>query len=220
MIFPRAYTIEKTRKARNIAFHIPAFFTAFVPSENTSTFPSNDHNSMKSLSPLLVPRMRGVKSLPMLSRPWLFQPNVQGPLNGRLCISNLDLTHNANSQQRSRMYLYHRVYIVFIAFGIIFLTSLSIMISFGKFQTSNRRVAFDPRDSESFQCKETSNMSPWIQTPVHDRRFFPQYNQLSDFLDGHASVSEINSIPSNEESGAAVCVFRTNIKYWNHFPHT
>jgi hypothetical protein len=165
------------------------------------------------------PRMKGVKSLPIIGPPWLFQPRRTNSVHGRNGISHTDPTNHANPQQRRLLYLYYRMHIVFIAVGTIFLTAMSIMKSFGHFPTFSASVdAIDPFDSESFQCSEIHNMSSWIQTPVHDQRFFPQYNQLSDFLDGQASLAEIDRW-NDDPSGAAICKFRTDIRYWNHFPH-
>jgi hypothetical protein len=177
---------------------------------------------MIPLSPLHhpAPRMKGVRSLPILGRPWLFQPRMPTPTPGQGSTNNADSTNKAKPKPKRLSYLYYRMHIVFIAMVIMFLTAVSIMISFGKFLMPKGQFGFDPIASESFQCTETSNMSSWIQTPVHDRRFFLQYEQLSEFLDGHASKAEIDAITSNDNAlGAAICIFRTNIQYWNHFPH-
>jgi hypothetical protein len=69
-----------------------------------------------------------------------------------------------------------------------------------------------------------SNLTSWISTPLYDRRFFPTYQQFSDFLDGPAtawnSTDESSMHTTTRPTEVGICELRTNILYWHHFPHT
>jgi hypothetical protein len=87
-------------------------------------------------------------------------------------------------------------------------TVVSLLTSTMVLRDSDRILKGNAATVVSSQCEEDVT-SKWIQTSL--AKGYPQYRQLSDFLEGPALT--------DQENDFAICEFRY-MRYWFHFPHT
>jgi hypothetical protein len=125
--------------------------------------------------------------------------------------------------RRYHVQYYYYYQTILVALGLA-LVGMTMVLSFWTTATVPSVVI----ESSSPTCIPTTsssrNSTSWISTPLQDRRFFPTYQQFSDFLDGPAiawnSTESSMHTETTRPSQVGICELRTNILYWHHFPHT